>query len=204
MSRSGGHVEGREGFAMRSVWVVLVSVVGFLAVGTAFAAAAGERRRHRSIPYDRFEKPEVCMECHVDFDAQHRQALMSRASRILGRDRVFRAGPPHSEKEPKVAGVKAGCNGATRPWPTWPGTSLPSDPRREPAQRGGELRSLPLHHRLRRRGPFNFNYIVEPGEPSRGARRRRESVPRDPQESFLAPPSSAASVTTRRTLSACG
>ena len=62
--------------------------------------------------YDDFKKPGVCKQCHVEIYQQWRQSMMSQAyTHHWDEIEYFKLAVPHAEKEPKVAGVKAGCNG---------------------------------------------------------------------------------------------
>ena len=79
----------------------------------------------------------------------------------------FELALPHAQKEPKVAGVKAGCNGCHAPLAFLAGDIPPPRPAEEHAgQRGGVLRPLPQHHRLRGRRALQLQL-------DRRARRRR-------------------------------
>ena len=69
-----------------------------------------------SQPYDRFEEDSFCAECHIDIAAQHAQAMMSQSyTHAWDEIEYFELALPHSEKEPKVAGIRAGCNGCHAP-----------------------------------------------------------------------------------------
>ena len=61
-------------------------------------------------PYERFEKPDFCgAACHVDFHRQWEQAMMSQAyTHHWDEIEYFKLAVPHAEKDPVVAGVKAG------------------------------------------------------------------------------------------------
>src|SRR5512141_166872 len=69
-----------------------------------------------TIPYDKFEHNEACATCHVDIARQHEQAMMSQAfTHAWDEIEYFELALPHAAKEPKVAGIKAGCNGCHAP-----------------------------------------------------------------------------------------
>ena len=69
-----------------------------------------------SLPYDRFQQPDACASCHLDIHRQHEQAMMSQSyTHHWDEIEYFKLALPHSEKEEKVAGIKAGCNGCHAP-----------------------------------------------------------------------------------------
>ncbi len=103
--------------------------------------------------YDDYERPETCAACHVDFYRQWRQSMMSQAY-VHHWDEIeyFELAVPHAEKDAKVAGVKAGCNGCHAPLSFLAGDVPPPASGRGLARRGGRvLRPLPHHHGLRGR-----------------------------------------------------
>jgi hypothetical protein len=66
--------------------------------------------------YDAYERPAACATCHIDIARQHEQAMMSQAyTHHCDEIEYFELAVPHAEKEPKVAGVEAGCNGCHAP-----------------------------------------------------------------------------------------
>jgi len=67
--------------------------------------------------YDDFERPEACgSSCHTDFFHQWTQMMMSQCYTHHWDDiEYFKLAVPHADKDPKVAGVKAGCNGCHSP-----------------------------------------------------------------------------------------
>lgn len=82
-----------------------------------------------SQPYEKFEKPQVCGTCHVDIARQYEQAMMSQAfTHSWDEIEYFELALPHAEKEPKVAGVKAGCNGCHAPFAFLAGDIPPQRP----------------------------------------------------------------------------
>jgi hypothetical protein len=153
--------------------VVSLALITTLAVagGKAGDAALG------SHPYDSFEPDEVCAECHVDITRQHHQAMMSQ-SYVHHWDEIeyFKLALPHALKEPKVAGVKAGCNGCHAPLAFLAGDIPPKPPADN--TRANEGVSCDLCHSIvgfEGDTPFNFNYVVEPGEVKQGVRSGTES-----------------------------
>jgi hypothetical protein len=92
-----------------ALWLCLAPVAA-PAAPPAGDAALGTRK------YDDFETAKSCATCHVDFARQHEQAMMSQAyTHHWDEIEYFELAVPHAEKEPKVAGVKAGCNGCHAP-----------------------------------------------------------------------------------------
>src|SRR3990172_4812273 len=100
--------------------------------GACFSAEqdlpAGEEAFH-SKQYSDFEKPETCQSCHTDIYQQWSQAMMSQAyTHHWDEIEYFDLAVPHAEKDPKVAGVKAGCNGCHAPIAFLAGDGPPPPP----------------------------------------------------------------------------
>lgn len=124
-------------------------------------------------PYDAFEKPKACgTACHKDFYQQWQQAMMSQAyTHHWDEIEYFKLAVPHAEKDPKVAGVKAGCNGCHAPLSFMAGDVPPPKP--EANSRANESVSCDVCHTITGFAgdtPFNFNYISEPGRTKYGRR----------------------------------
>jgi len=120
--------------------------------------------------YDDYERPEVCAACHVDFYQQWTQAMMSQAY-VHHWDEIeyFELAVPHAEKDEKVAGVKAGCNGCHAPLSYLAGDVPP--PRPGEGSRAEEGVSCDLCHTItgfEGDTPYNFNWISEPGRVKQG------------------------------------
>jgi len=130
---------------------------------TATAAPAADRPK---IPYEKFESPDACAACHVDFTRQHEQALMSQSyTHHWDEIEYFQLALPHARKEPKVAEVEAGCNGCHAPLAFLAGDIPPKPPKE--GTRANEGVSCDLCHAITGFDgdvPFNFNYRVEPGD----------------------------------------
>ncbi len=123
--------------------------------------------------YDDYQKPEFCgTSCHVDFYQQWRQAMMSQAyTHHWDEIEYFKLAVPHAEKDPKVAGVKAGCNGCHSPLAFLAGDVPPPKP--EANSRANESVACDVCHTMTGfagETPFNFNYISEPGRVKYGPR----------------------------------
>lgn len=123
-------------------------------------------------PYKKFEKPQACATCHVDIARQYEQAMMSQAfTHSWDEIEYFELALPHAEKEPKVAGVKAGCNGCHAPFAFLAGDIPPQRPSAN--TRANEAVSCDLCHTMvgfSGDTPYNFNYIVSPGKVKYGPR----------------------------------
>ena len=130
----------------------------------AFGGSAGEAALG-TLSYDDFEEPEVCASCHVDFYRQWRQSMMSQAyTHHWDEIEYFELAVPHAEKDEKVAGVKAGCNGCHAPISFLAGDVPP--PRPEENSRANESVSCEVcHSAIGYEGdvPHNFNFILDPG-----------------------------------------
>jgi hypothetical protein len=147
--------------------------VGTLASSRLLAAEprAGDDARG-SVPYERFARPTACATCHVDIARQHEQAMMAQAY-VHHWDEIeyFQLAVPHAERDAKVAGVKAGCNGCHAPLAFLAGDVPPPKP--AAGSRANEAVSCDLCHSLTGFAgevPFNFNWIVSPGRIKQGPR----------------------------------
>jgi len=142
-----------------------------LAEAKAGDAALGSRR------YEDFEEPQVCATCHIDIARQHEQAMMSQAyTHHWDEIEYFQLAVPHAEKEAKVAGVKAGCNGCHAPLAFLAGDVPP--PRPEAKSRANESVSCDLCHSITGFAgdtPYNFNWLSQPGKVKQGVRTAEES-----------------------------
>jgi hypothetical protein len=115
--------------------------------------------------YEQYETPDICSACHVDFYQQWTQAMMSQAyTHHWDEIEYFKLAVPHAEKDEKVAGVKAGCNGCHAPISFLAGDVPP--PRPAENSRANESVSCDLCHTIsgfKGDTPFNFNFISKPG-----------------------------------------
>ena len=128
-------------------------------------------------PYDDFQSDEVCADCHVDITRQHHQALMSECfTHPWDEIEYFELAYPHSQQEEKVAGIKAGCNGCHAPLAFLAGDIPPKRPAE--GTRANESVACTVCHSItgfEGEVPFNFNYVIEPGEAMQGVRTGTES-----------------------------
>jgi hypothetical protein len=122
--------------------------------------------------YNQFEKPEVCGSCHTDFYQQWRQAMMSQSyTHHWDEIEYFKLAVPHAEKDEKVAGVKAGCNGCHAPNAFIAGDVPPPKP--EENSRANEGVSCDICHTItgfQGEIPYNFNFTINPGKEKYGNR----------------------------------
>jgi len=127
--------------------------------------------------YDQYETPKVCSACHVDFYQQWTQAMMSQAyTHQWDEIEYFQLAVPHAEKDPVVAGVKAGCNGCHTPIAFLAGDVPP--PRPSENSRANESVSCDVCHTIagyEGDTPHNFNYISNPGKKKYGPKAGLES-----------------------------
>lgn len=80
--------------------------------------------------YDDYQTPKFCgTSCHTDFYQQWTRAMMSQAyTHHWDEIEYFKLAVPHAEKDPVVAGVKAGCNGCHAPLALLAGDVPPPKP----------------------------------------------------------------------------
>jgi hypothetical protein len=149
----------------------------FLALNSSgFAQPAGDELLG-SGSYDQFEKPQVCGSCHVDFYMQWQQAMMSQSyTHHWDEIEYFKLAVPHAEKDPVVAGVKAGCNGCHAPMAFIAGNVPPPPP--DQKSRANEGVSCDVCHTitgLKGDTPHNFSFTIQPGRTKNGNREGVES-----------------------------
>lgn len=131
-----------------------------------------------TIPYEKFQRPQLCgSACHSDFYQQWSQAMMSQAyTHHWDEIEYFKLAVPHAEKDPIVAGVKAGCNGCHSPMAFLAGDVPPPTPDKN--SRANESVSCDVCHSItgfEGDTPYNFNYVMEPGEIKYGPRDQGQS-----------------------------
>ena len=154
--------------------LVVAAAIVIASVPTARTAAAADIPAGEDAlgtrSYDDYEKPTVCAACHVDFYQQWTQAMMSQAyTHHWDEIEYFELAIPHAEKDPKVASVKAGCNGCHAPISYLAGDVPP--PRPEEGSRANESVSCDICHTITGFAgdiPHNFNWISEPGRRKQG------------------------------------
>ncbi len=157
--------------------MLLALVAGGASLALAADAPKAGDAAIGTIPYDRFERPQVCATCHLDIARQHEQAMMSQAyTHHWDEIEYFRLAVPHAGIEPKVAGVRAGCNGCHAPLALLAGDVPPPEP--AAGSRANESVSCDLCHSVvgfEGETPYNFNWISSPGKVKQGPRPGRVS-----------------------------
>jgi nitrate/TMAO reductase-like tetraheme cytochrome c subunit len=120
--------------------------------------------------YQQYETPKSCRSCHYDFYEQWTQSMMSQSyTHHWDEIEYFKLAVPHAEKDEKVAGVKAGCNGCHAPMAFLAGKVPP--PRPSENTRANESVSCDICHTITGfKGdiPYNFNFISDPGRKKYG------------------------------------
>lgn len=116
--------------------------------------------------YDNFKTPQFCGSCHDDIYRQWEKAMMSQAyTHEWDEIEYFKLAVPHADKNPKVAEVKADCNGCHSPMAYLAGDIPPQPPSKK--TRANESVSCDICHSISGFAgdiPYNFNYIVESGD----------------------------------------
>ena len=159
--------------------IALIAMIALLCGFPLFAHAGGPSGDAAlgTRSYDDFESNDVCAECHVDIARQYEQSLMSMSfTHAWDEIEYFDLALPHAEKVAKVAGVKAGCNGCHAPLAFLAGDIPPKRP--EEGTRANEGVSCDLCHSItgfEGDVPFNFNFVVDPGDTKQGVRSDTES-----------------------------
>jgi hypothetical protein len=148
-------------------WLVLLAILLCPILGA-------ETRFHE---LSEFDTPVFCGSCHVDIARQHEQAMMAQSyTHHWDEIEYFELAVPHADKEPKVAEVKAGCNGCHTPIAYLAGQVPP--PRPEANTRANEGVSCDVCHSItgfEGDTPFNFNWTMETGKTQQGTRGGNES-----------------------------
>lgn len=147
--------------------ILRLAVLFFFGSFTLMNLTAQKATGLGAFPYDSFKKPEFCgTACHKDFYRQWRQSMMSQAyTHHWDEIEYFELAVPHAEKDPKVAEVKAGCNGCHAPLSLLAGDVPPPKPSFK--SRANEAVSCEVCHSItgfEGDTPFNFNYIMSPGK----------------------------------------
>ena len=156
---------------MKHFSLLILMLLAAWAVQAQDTAKAGDAALGTQ-PYDKYQTPKACAVCHVDIARQHEQAMMSQAfTHAWDEIEYFELAVPHAAKEPKVAGVKAGCNGCHAPLAFLAGDIPPKPPSEN--TRANEAVSCDLCHTItgfQGDTPFNFNWVSSPGKTKQGPR----------------------------------
>jgi hypothetical protein len=157
----------RSLFPLSTIVIIMAALLPLLSSAQSGEQALGTRS------YDDYGKPSYCgTSCHVDFYRQWEQAMMSQAyTHHWDEIEYFKLAVPHADKDAKVAGVKAGCNGCHAPLAFLAGDVPP--PRPEEMSRANESVSCDLCHTItgfEGETPHNFNWVTSPGSIKYGPR----------------------------------
>ncbi|MCF8227385.1 MAG: NapC/NirT family cytochrome c [Bacteroidales bacterium] len=152
----------------------------FVILVSSFSLVKEIDKRFGSLKYKDFESPEYCgASCHVQFYRQWEQAMMSQAyTHHWDEIEYFELAVPHSENDPDFEGVHDGCNGCHTPMAYLAGDVPP--PRPEEGSRANESVSCDVCHTItgfEGDVPFNFNYIIEPGQTKYSSRKGEKDSP---------------------------
>jgi nitrate/TMAO reductase-like tetraheme cytochrome c subunit len=158
--------------------LILPALMFFILTPLSLHAQAAGEEALGTRSYSDYDIPKYCgASCHVDFYQQWRQAMMSQAyTHHWDEIEYFELAVPHAEKDEKVAGVKAGCNGCHAPIAFLAGDVPP--PRPEENSRANESVSCDLCHTVTGYAgdvPHNFNWISNPGNVKYGPRETMNS-----------------------------
>ncbi|MGQ9471583.1 MAG: multiheme c-type cytochrome [Candidatus Aminicenantales bacterium] len=165
-----------------------LAAIIFLLTAASWQKPAGEKALGTR-KYADFQPPKLCASCHQNIYQQWTQAMMSQAyTHHWDEIEYFKLAVPQAEKDPAVAGVKAGCNGCHAPLAFLAGDVPPPAPAKN--SRANESVSCDFCHTVvgfEGDIPYNFNWIVEPGRAKQGPREGKNSPEHDMVKStFLA------------------
>jgi len=163
--------------SMAAFWSALCILVFLLGSSSAPDQKAGDEAL-KSRKYDDYQTPKFCgTSCHTDIYQQWSQAMMSQAyTHHWDEIEYFKLAVPHAEKDPIVAGVKAGCNGCHSPIAFLAGDVPPPLPSAN--SRANESVSCEVCHTVnsfKGEVPFNYNWVSEPGKIKFGPRQGKNS-----------------------------
>jgi hypothetical protein len=145
--------------------------IGILAAAAAVVVLAGAAPQAKK-SYAQFETPKRCAQCHKEIYFEWKSAMMSQAyTHHWDEIEYFKLAVPQAERDPKVAEVKAGCNGCHAPISLYVGDVPPPLPAAN--SRANEAVSCEVCHLIsgfEGDTPFNYNYILSPGKVKFGPR----------------------------------
>ena len=165
---------------MKTFILAVLLMVAAAAPPAAVAGSKGDKKSGDGLlatgSYDDFENPVSCGTCHVDIFMQWQQAMMSQSyTHHWDEIEYFQLAVPHAEKDPKVAGVKAGCNGCHAPNAFIAGDVPPPKP--SEGSRANDGVSCDICHTItgKQGDPYNFSFTISPGRTKYGNREGVES-----------------------------
>ena len=166
---------------MPKLWKLGLPVVFCTLVLLAIAGPTPAQKKS----YDLFETPRRCAQCHREIFTEWRSAMMSQAyTHPWDEIEYFKLAVPQADRDPKVAEVKAGCNGCHAPAALFIGDTPPPLP--SAGSRANEAVSCDICHIIpgfEGELPFNYNYILKPGKLKYGQRPGAVSPHHDTQTS---------------------
>ncbi len=158
---------------------ILLSALSLLLIVASFVLAgpSGDARMG-SYSYDDFENPGACRACHQDIFRQWEQAMMSQAyTHHWDEVEYFDLAVAHGDADKEFETAHEGCNGCHTPM-AWLAGDVP--PPRPGNSRADESVACDVCHTItgfEGDTPFNFNWIIEPGQEKQGPRKEGEAVP---------------------------
>jgi hypothetical protein len=165
---------------MNKIVIMICAIAVFAATGISAGGGGGGQSGDALLgsgQYEQFDKPKACGSCHLDIYMQWQQAMMSQSyTHHWDEIEYFQLAVPHAEKDAKVAGVKAGCNGCHAPISFIAGDVPPPKP--EENSRANEGVSCEVCHTITGSAespPYNFSFTISPGDIKYGNRDDAES-----------------------------
>ncbi len=151
----------------RYIYLGFLLFIGLLFLGSeGFGAEMGQFR------YKDFKKPTKCGTCHRGIYQEWKASMMAHSfSHRWDEVEYFQLALRHAQKEPKVAGVKAGCVACHSPLAFLAGDIPPKPVAAE--TRANEGVSCEVCHNIRgttEAEPYNFSFIIKPGKTKVGPR----------------------------------
>ena len=133
-----------------------------------------------SYKYKDFRTAAYCAtSCHQSFGQQWEGAMMSKAyTHHWDEIEYFKLAVPHSQNDPDMKDVHEGCNGCHAPLAFLAGDMPP--PRPEEGSMANESVNCDICHLIKGfEGdvPFNYNYVVEPGQTKYTSRKGQTQSP---------------------------
>ncbi len=122
--------------------------------------------------YKDFQKPEKCGTCHREIYQEWKASMMSKSfSHRWDEVEYFQLALRHAQKEPKVAGVKAGCIACHSPLAFLAG-DIPPKPVAANTRANEGVSCEVCHHisGSTEEEPYNFSFIIQPGKTKIGPR----------------------------------
>jgi len=129
--------------------------------------------------YSDFEEAKKCRACHTDIYEQWSQSMMAQAfTHHWDEIEYFDLAVAHAEKKPELKDAVDGCNGCHTPL-AYMADNLPP-PRPEKGSRANESVSCEVCHLIQGTKvdpPYNYSYIIEPGNTKQSSRGQGNDSP---------------------------